>query len=833
MGYNSNGSPLDHILPSPNPTGEPSGQDGLIVTEPLMPQTHSDLIRLQQAVTLSLSQSSSPDEALHRVLSALGDSLSWPVGVAWRVDRETRALVCQQIWLANGIAAPAFTAATQDLRLQHGAGLPGRVWANGQAAWITDVQANPWFLRLVAAAAASLHTVLAVPILAGPEVIGILEFYRQEVTPPDPDLLTVMTLLAMQLGSYLQQAETADALRTQAATNAAMLAAALDCFIAVDHRGLISEFNPAAEQTFGYRRDEAIGRPAVALLVPPALRATYDQQLSHFVTTGESDFLGRRIEITAIRQDGREFPVELSITRPNLPGPPQLIIFLRDLSESRRIAAALQQSETRYRRLFEESPFSTQIFGPDGQSLEVNAAWERFWQCPREEIATFNLLDDPQTAEIGLLSQVLPAFAGETVETSLVCYDPAKIGRTGRERWVRGRLFALKDAVGAVQQVVFFHDDQTEQVQAEAAQLAQQQWLEGILDLMPTPLILVSPDSGEVIFANQAADRLAGGRVPKILAGNTTDTPYMCTDADGRPLTKAELPGIRAGHGESISGFHMDWHGPMGRRSLLVHAERLPAMYDQPEMVVMALLDVGDLKKVEADLREAVQSRDTFLSIASHELKTPLTSLLLHIESLRRRAGEATLPPPIGDKLQTIERQAGRLSILVNELLDVSRLTAGRLDLEAETLDLVQVVQEVSERFSEQLERCGSALQVTADPAVVGCWDRSRCDQVVTNLLSNAIKFGEGQPIDLGIVREGEKAVLTVRDRGIGIDPADCERLFQRFERLVSARHFGGFGLGLWIVRQIIMAMGGTIHVDSMPGQGTTFRVELPVSCGS
>jgi len=222
----------------------------------------------------------------------------------------------------------------------------------------------------------------------------------------------------------------------------------------------------------------------------------------------------------------------------------------------------------------------------------------------------------------------------------------------------------------------------------------------------------------------------------------------------------------------------------------------------------------------------AISVRDDFLSVAGHELKTPLTALMLQGQSLGRMSSDAR----IVERAEKLVRQASRLGKLVDELLDVSRITAGRLRLELEDVDLTTVVVENVGRLTEELARAGSQVRLAVEGELHGHWDRSRIEQVVSNLLSNAIKYGAGKPIDVAASRAEDRAIVVVRDRGIGIAAEDQARIFGRFERAVSSRHFGGLGLGLWIVRQIVEAHGGTIAVDSAPGEGAEFRVELPLS---
>jgi signal transduction histidine kinase len=227
------------------------------------------------------------------------------------------------------------------------------------------------------------------------------------------------------------------------------------------------------------------------------------------------------------------------------------------------------------------------------------------------------------------------------------------------------------------------------------------------------------------------------------------------------------------------------------------------------------------------DVQQAVRMRDDFLSVAGHELRTPLTALQLNVQILLRTP---PTPETLHVRLTAIERQVLRLERLTEELLDVSRIGAHRLMLEREDLDLSAIGQEVAARFTDELRRAGSELELRPSEPVVGCWDRVRVEQVVTNLLTNAIKYGEGKPISMSIERGAASARLTVRDQGIGIDEEDQLRIFERFERAVSLQHYGGFGLGLWITKQVVDAHGGTIEVRSERGRGSTFVIELPLN---
>ncbi|WP_438038852.1 AAA family ATPase [Sorangium sp. So ce128] len=240
-----------------------------------------------------------------------------------------------------------------------------------------------------------------------------------------------------------------------------------------------------------------------------------------------------------------------------------------------------------------------------------------------------------------------------------------------------------------------------------------------------------------------------------------------------------------------------------------------------------------DNARLFAEAQQAIERRDEFLLVASHELKTPLTSLTMQTHLLARllpRYRRAEIAPErIDAALHVLDRQIARLAHLVNELLDVTRLNAGRLTLSRAPVDLAAVAREVVERMHQQLDDARCRADLDLDEPVVGRWDPSRMEQVLINLLSNAIKYGAGGPIHVAVRGEGDRALLVVRDHGMGIAEADQARIFERFERAVSVRNFGGLGLGLYIVRWIITAHGGAIRVESAPSAGAAFIVELPL----
>jgi predicted ATPase/signal transduction histidine kinase len=237
-----------------------------------------------------------------------------------------------------------------------------------------------------------------------------------------------------------------------------------------------------------------------------------------------------------------------------------------------------------------------------------------------------------------------------------------------------------------------------------------------------------------------------------------------------------------------------------------------------------------DNARLLRETQQAVQLRDQFLSTASHELRTPITSLKLRVEALLRAvaAERPSSPASLYSPIERVLHSAQRLQRLIEELLDVTRIEQGQMILWPAEVELGMLVSNAAEHLELDLAQAGCALSIQSSGHVVGEWDARRLEQVVTNLLANAVKFGAGRPIEVVVRDAGEVAELTVSDHGIGIDPVRLPHVFDRFERAVSTVHYGGLGLGLYLARSIVESHGGTIRVESRVGHGTTFTVRLP-----
>jgi PAS domain S-box-containing protein len=237
----------------------------------------------------------------------------------------------------------------------------------------------------------------------------------------------------------------------------------------------------------------------------------------------------------------------------------------------------------------------------------------------------------------------------------------------------------------------------------------------------------------------------------------------------------------------------------------------------------------AELERVRlAQAEAAIRLRDEFMSVASHELRTPLVALQLQLDSARKLF--AGVDPRLDSKLSQVDKGARRMAELVDALLDVTRIVSGRLTIHRQPSDLSEVVAEVAERFHELAASARCPLTVDIEPGIQGSWDPLRMGQVLTNLLSNACKYAAGAPVEIRLRRCGGRAQLSVVDHGQGIPAEAVGRIFERFERAVDSRHYGGLGLGLFVAREIVQAHGGVMTARNRAHGGASFEVELPIT---
>ena len=288
-----------------------------------------------------LASAAGEEEAYPALLAAVGESLAWDFGAVW--EPEGDALRCRAVWTGPRAAADPFVAESRAVQLRPGEGLPGRVWAGQEPSWVADAAVEKGFPRAAAAAAAGLRSGFAFPVRGTTGLLGVIEFFVSERRELDDDLLETMSSLGSQIGQFVERCRAQQAVLESDARKSAILNAAFDCVVTMDHRGNVVEVNEATERTFGYTAAEMVGRELAMLIVPPALRAAHREGLARYVETGHSSLINHPIELPGMRKDGSEFPAELAVTRPDVPGPPLFCGYIRDVTERRAAEHALRR----------------------------------------------------------------------------------------------------------------------------------------------------------------------------------------------------------------------------------------------------------------------------------------------------------------------------------------------------------------------------------------------------------------------------------------------------------------------------------------------------------
>jgi two-component system CheB/CheR fusion protein len=491
---------------------------------------------------------------------------------------------------------------------------------------------------------------------------------------------------------------------------------------------------------------------------------------------------------------------------------------------------ALSESEKRFRDFMEQAPFSVQIFAPDGHTVRVNRAWEELWGITLDQIADYNVLNDPQLEAKGVAPYLRRAFSGEAVEIPAIQYDPNetlpdRTRHSDPQRWVAAVAYPLLGPDRRVREVVLIHQDITGRKAHEEALRESAAYFRGLADAMPQLVWTARPD-GTVEYYNSRQREYSGIAVNP---DQTWDWQPVVHDDDLAMTIEAWQTAVSRG-----SVYQCEHRIRMADGSYRWHLSRAKPMKDEAGRIVKwfgTATDIHELRESQQVLRENNRRKDEFLAMLAHELRNPLAPIRNAAQVLKLIGPD---DPNQQRAREIIERQTQHLTRLVDDLLDVSRITQGKIALAREPLDLATIINRAVETSRPLIEARHHQLTVRLAPESLRVeGDLTRLVQVVGNLINNAAKYtDEGGQIEVATSREDGEAVISVRDNGMGI-PADLLPhvfdLFTQADRSLD-RSQGGLGIGLTLVRQLVELHGGRVEARSQgPGRGSEFLVRLPV----
>jgi PAS domain S-box-containing protein len=427
------------------------------------------LLAARTAVTRALAEALSLIDATPAILQAVCENLEWEVGALWRVDQEAGVLRCIDMWHATSASVGEFERVTREWAFPPGIGLPGRVWSSARSAWIPDVGKDGNFPRAPSASREGIHGAFGFPILLGDEVLGVLEFFSREIQEPDDALLQALSVIGSQIGQFIERKEAEKAVLESEARKSAIVEAALDCIITIDREGKILEFNPAAEETFGYLRGEVIGKEMASLIVPPGLRERHRAGLARYLATGEGPLLGHRFEFTGLRANGTEFPIELTVARVDLPGPPMFTGYVRDITRRRAVEERLRESRERLRLALEAGGLGTWHYDIETGAVTWDETLEQIFGLPPGTFGgTFEeyqqrLHPEERESILATIERARESGSDFEVEHRVIWPD-------GSIRWIEGRGLCIKDEAGPVVAMTGVVADITERKRVDQAQ---------------------------------------------------------------------------------------------------------------------------------------------------------------------------------------------------------------------------------------------------------------------------------------------------------------------------------------------------------------------------
>jgi PAS domain S-box-containing protein len=610
-----------------------------------------------------------------------------------------------------------------------------------------------------------------------------------------------------------------------------VLDTAYDAFVAIDDIGLITDWNAQAEETFGWTKHEAIGRPLAETIIPPRYRDAHLAGLARFLSTGKATVIDRRIELAAMHRDGHEFPIELAIRALNADGTVTFNAFVRDITDQKLAEEMLRDRESQLSQAQALAALGAWSWDVGGGVVTWSDELFRIFGVGSQTIVTYELYLDrihPEDRE----------RVESTIRDSMSSGKPFAFSHRiqrpdGAVRWLECRAeVSLRD--GAPVRVFGIAQDVTERKKAEGLQSILASIVESIDEAiigLTTQGVIQTWNRGAEHLYQYGADQIVGQSLEVLIPPERRPELEMILGAviRGNCVERYDTQRRRM-DGETID-VSVTISPVRDASGNVIGAASITRNITERKRAEKAWLDaLAREQDMVRELRDLDRLRRDFISNVSHELRTPLTSITGYAELLSD-GGMGPLNDEQRSALDVIDRNSRRLLSLIEDILTLSGIESGLFALKTEPVELAAVIDEACKAIAGAAE--GSALELSVEISPdVGALnaDVDQLDRALLNLLSNAVKFTPpGGKVTVTAWRDAHEHVITIADTGIGIDTDEQDGLFRRFFRASAATQLAiqGTGLGLVIAKSIIEAHGGTISIDSVPGEGTTVTVRL------
>ncbi|HEY9625106.1 MAG TPA: PAS domain-containing protein [Crinalium sp.] len=825
----------------------------------------------QHAVALILAEAMELADAVPALLRSLCESLGWQLGVLWKVNRYANVLQYVNHWQADTVAVAEFMAANQQTVFPSDVGLPGRVWSSHQPLWITRIGEDENFPRAELADQAGLLSGFGFPILAGQEILGVIECFSDRIEIPDEELLQTMMAIGSQIGQFMNRTHAEDALRVERELLEAVLQqmpAGVIIAEAPSGRLLLGNQQVAAIWRHSFLQAENIDqyRDYQGFHPDGRLYQPYEWPLARSVSSGEVVI---DEEIGFLRGDGTRGTILVSSSPiRNSDGVITAgVVTFNDISDRKQAEAALRESRALFESFMQHIPGCAFIKDEEGRYIYTNNIGANLVNRCVEEVIGKTDFD-----------LVLPEFAQlfqATDREILVNNQPVEalerlLQDDGEHIWLSFK-FPFTDASGRrLLAGMSFDVTEREAAKAERERLLQaldmeRARLETVLRQLPVGVIIADAGSSSLVLTNEQAKQIVGYNYNQSLALDDQESivPIMAFGATGEPYAGNDYPLMRSlRQGEIVTNEELKLLRSDGSQ-IFINANSAPILNQQGEIVaaVVVFQDVTEQRQAQLELARSLAAeqaaredaeaanriKDEFLAVLSHELRSPLNPILGWTRLLRTRKFEEQAAVRA---LETIERNAQLQAQLIEDLLDISRILRGKMGLNVTPVNLITVVESAVETVRLAAEAKSIRLQFTTanlqgDASVMPhrsasqtlpfqiLGDAVRLQQVVWNLLSNAVKFTPTQgQINIRLEHLDDSVQIQVTDTGKGINPDFLPYVFDYFrqEDGTTTRKFGGLGLGLAIVRHMVELHGGTVKASSLgENQGATFIVRLPL----